>query len=524
MAQSNATNNDKELYIDVRHSEVSIALLKNKELTELNKEFINTKFSVGDIYLGKVKRLMPGLNAAFIDVGYERDAFLHYLDLGPQFQSLNKFLHLSLSKRKNRIGFSKIHSEPSIDKNGKITNVLSVGQYILVQIAKEPISNKGPRLSSEISLAGRNIVLLPFGEKISVSQKIKSLEEKKRLKRLLESIVPPNYGMIVRTVAESKMVAELDKEMNSLIAKWETLTETLLDARPPKLALCELDRTAAMLRDILNSSFNQIVVNEKKTYEDIRKYIGEIAPEKQKIVKYYSDKAPIFDHFGIQKQIKTLFGKTVPMKKGAYLIVEHTEAAHVIDVNSGNRSNSDQNQEANALDVNLAAAEEIARQLKLRDMGGIIVVDFIDLHDAQNKKKVYQKMKDCMEGDRAKYHIMPLSKFCLMELTRQRVRPVTSIKTSERCPTCNGTGKISASINLTQDIENNLKFILKKYSVKKIQIKAHPFVAAYFNQGFISLKKKWQKQYRQKIVIYPMMEYSYMEFHFFNEMDEEIII
>jgi ribonuclease G len=523
MTQTQDTNQEKELYIDVRPSEISIALLENKQLSELNKEYINTRFSVGDIYLGKVKRLMPGLNAAFIDVGYERDAFLHYLDLGPQFQSLNKYIHLIISKKQRNIDFGNLKHEPDIDKNGKITDVLTVGQYILVQIAKEPISNKGPRLSSEISIAGRNLVLLPFGEKISVSQKIKSNEEKRRLKLLLESIVPDNFGLIVRTVAESKMVAELDREMKSLVNKWESLNEKIRGAKPPLLALGELDRTNAMLRDILNSSFNQIVVNDTPTFEDISNFIGEIAPEKKKIVTNYTGKVPLFDHYGIQKQIKTLFGKTVPFKNGAYLIIEHTEAAHVIDVNSGNRSNSEQNQEANAVEINLLAAEEIARQLKLRDMGGIIVIDFIDMHDVQNKKKVYQKMKDCMDGDRAKFHIIPLSRFCLMEITRQRVRPETHIKTSEGCPTCNGTGKISASINLTQEIENNLKYLIKKFTVKKLIIKAHPFVAAYLDKGFNSQRKKWQKQYHQKIVVFPMMEYSYMEYHFFNETHEEII-
>lgn len=523
MTQNQDQNKVKELYIDVRASEVSIALLENKQLTELNKEYINTRFSVGDIYLGKVKRLMPGLNAAFIDVGYERDAFLHYLDLGPQFQSINKYLHLIISKKQRKLDFNKIAHEPEIDKNGKITDVLTVGQYILVQIAKEPISNKGPRLSSEISLAGRNLVVLPFGDKISVSQKIKSNEEKKRLKRLIESITPRNYGVIVRTAAESKMVAELDKELSGLTKKWETLTDKLKGVKPPFLALGEIDRTAAMLRDILSSSFNQIVVNNSDTYQDVKTYITEIAPEKSGIVKLYDGKSPMFDHFGIQRQIKSLFGKTVPFKNGAYLIIEHTEAAHVIDVNSGNRSNSEQNQESNALEINLLAAEEIARQLKLRDMGGIIVIDFIDLHDAGNKKKVYQKMLDCMQGERAKFHVTPLSRFCLMEITRQRVRPELHVKTSERCPTCNGSGKISASINLLDDIENNMKFLLKKFTVKKLIIKTHPFVAAYLNKGIIPMRKKWQKQFRQKIVVFPMMEYSYMEYHFFNESDEEII-
>jgi ribonuclease G len=445
------------------------------------------------------------------------------LDLGAGFQTLSKFLHLGLSKKQKVINISKITSEPEIDKNGKITDVLSVGQYILVQIAKEPISSKGPRLSSEISIAGRNLVLMPFSSKTSVSQKIKSNEEKTRLKKLIESITPDNYGVIIRTVAEKKMVAELDKELTSLIEKWEALYLELPNLKPPRLVIGEVNRTTAILRDILNSSFNQIVVNDEQTFEEIKNFITEIAPEKKKIVKLYNEKEPIFDHFGIEKQIKTAFGKTVPMRNGAYLIVEHTEAAHVIDVNSGNRSNSEQDQEENALEVNLIAAEEIARQLRLRDMGGIIVVDFIDIHDDKNKRKVYDKVKECMEGDRAKFHVTPLSKFCLMEITRQRVRPEMEIKTSEGCPCCKGSGKINASINLTDEIENYIKFILKKNKTNNIVIKVHPFVHAYLTNGwFKSVRKTWQKTYACKIKVYPMMSYAYMEYHFFDVKEEEL--
>ncbi|HOE05628.1 MAG TPA: Rne/Rng family ribonuclease [Bacteroidales bacterium] len=512
-----------ELYIDVRPSDITFALLENKQLVELNREVNNMRFSVGDIYLGKVKRIMPGLNAAFVDVGYEKDAFLHYLDLGPQFLTFNKFLQLALQKKQRRIHMQAIENEPDINKNGKIGDILNVGQFVMVQIAKEPISSKGPRLSAEISIAGRNLVLMPFSDRISVSQKIKSNEEKKRLKQLIQSITPQNYGVIVRTIAETKKVATLDKELKNLAARWESIINKLAGTKPPSLLIGEDDRATVILRDMLNASFHQIVVNDQATYEEIKSFITEIAPEKQKIVKLYTDKPPIFDHFGIEKQIKTLFGKTVPLKNGSYLIIEHTEAAHIIDVNSGNRYNSEQNQEANVTEVNLMAAEEIARQLRLRDMGGIIVIDFIDMHDNQNKLKVLEKMKQCMADDRAKFHVLPLSKFCLMEITRQRVRPEMFIKTAEACPTCSGTGKIGASALLVDEIENSLKYILKKYTFKKITIKTHPFVEAYFNKGWSTLTKKWRKQYKQKLVVLPMQEYTYMEYHFFNELDEEII-
>ncbi len=511
----------KELVVDVTASEVAIALLDNKQLVELNKQKSNVQFSVGNIYLGKVKKIMPGLNAAFVDIGYEKDAFLHYLDLGPQFKTLNKFIGQIQAKKIRNPVLQKMKPEGDIDKNGKIGNVLSSGQNILVQVAKEPISTKGPRLSSEVSIAGRNLVLMPFGDKVSVSQKIESAEERSRLKNLLQSIKPRNYGLIVRTVAEGKRVAELDSELKNLVKKWESVYDKVRGAVTPKLALQELDRTSAILRDLLNVSFNNVYVNDEVLAGEIRDYISTIAPEKQKIVKHYSGKTPIFDHFGIEKQIKALFGKTVSCRNGAYLIIEHTEALHVIDVNSGNRSKSGDNQETNALAVNIIAAQEVARQLRLRDMGGIIVVDFIDLHSQENKQMLFDKMKDFMSDDRTKHNILPLSKFGLMQLTRQRVRPEMNIKTMEKCPACHGTGEINPSILLTDEIEDRLKTLKEELGPKKLTLKTHPFIAAYLKKGFISLRLKWSFRYSCIIKIIPMISYHYTEYNFFDPDDEE---
>ncbi len=512
----------KELVIDVTADEIAIALLDNKQLVELNKQKSNVQFTVGNIYLGKVKKIMPGLNAAFVDVGYEKDAFLHYLDLGPQFQTLNKFIaQIQTKKGKNPI-LQRFKTENDIDKNGKIGNTLSSGQNILVQIAKEPISTKGPRLSSEISIAGRNLVLMPLMDKVSVSQKIESSEERSRLKRLLQSIKPRNYGLIVRTVAEGKRVAELDAELKTLVKKWESIYDKIRGANAPKLVLQEMDRTSTILRDILNVSFNNIYVNDDILVREIKEYISTIAPEKQKIVKYFHGKSPIFDHFGVEKQIKSLFGKTVSCKNGAYLIIEHTEALHVIDVNSGNRSKTGDNQEANALAVNLIAAEEIARQLRLRDMGGIIVVDFIDMHSQENKQMLFDKMKEFMSDDRTKHNILPLSKFGLMQLTRQRVRPEMSIKTMEKCPACQGSGEINPSILITDEIEDRLRTIKDQLNSKRLVLKVHPYIEAYLNKGFISIKLRWMLAHRLFIKILPMFSYHLLEYHFFSAADEDL--
>jgi ribonuclease G len=511
-----------ELIIDVRASEVAIALLEDKQLVELNKEKSNVQFSVGDIYLGKVKKIMPGLNAAFVDVGYEKDAFLHYLDLGPQFRSFNKFLQIAQSKKGKVLPIPKLKLEAEIDKEGKITSILNPGQTVLVQIAKEPISTKGPRLSSEISIAGRNIVLLPFSDKVSISQKITSQEERKRLKRLLESIVPKNFGVIVRTAAEGKKVAILDAELRNLIKKWETAYEKIKVSPVPGIIVSELNRSSAIIRDMLNVSFNSIYVNEDSIFNDIKEYIGTIAPEKEKIVKFYNGKVPIFENFGIDKQIKGLFGKTVSFKSGAYLIIEHTEALHVIDVNSGNRSKAGNDQETNAFDVNLAAAEEITRQLRLRDMGGIIVVDFIDMHQNENRQLLFDKVKELMSKDRTKHNILPLSKFGLMQITRQRVRPEMHIETLEKCPTCKGSGDISPAVILDEEVENKLAFLVNEKEIKKLILKTHPFFAAYLTKGIFSKRFKWTRAYKCSLKVVPISSYSFLEYNFLDQNENEI--
>jgi ribonuclease G len=514
---------NKDLIIDVGDSEVSLALLEDKQLIELNKEKRNVKFSVGDIYLGKVKKIMPGLNAAFINVGYERDAFLHYLDLGAQFRTQYKYYQTALQKLGKVPPVHKFKPEPDIDKDGKITDVLVTGQTVIVQITKEPISTKGPRLASEISLAGRNLVLMPYSDKVSISSKIESPEEKSRLKALVQSIKPRNYGVIVRTVAEGKKVALLDAELRELVQKWEAaFVSVKKEVKSPKLFIGEMNRTSTILRDMLNVTFNSIHINEPTLAEDIRTYIREIAPEKEKIVKLYKGTLPIFDHFGINKQIKGLFGKTVSFKHGAYLIIEHTEALHVIDVNSGNRSRSGNDQESNALEVNMEAATEIARQLRLRDMGGIIVVDFIDMQSQENKQQLYDKVKDVMANDRTKHNILPLTKFGLMQITRQRVRPEMTIVTNEKCPSCQGTGESKPTILFTDELESGLSFIVDKIKTRKLILNVHPFVASYLKKGLFPISRKWNFKYKISLKIQAVTSYYMLEYHFFDHFNNEI--
>jgi ribonuclease G len=473
--------------------------MENKRLVELHHENVESEFLVGDIYLGKVKKLLPGLNAAFIDIGHEKDAFLHYLDLGPNIPTQQKFF-FNILNRRNSSSLQQFSFEPEIQKTGKISEVLKAGQYVVVQIVKEPISTKGPRLSTQLSIAGRYLILMPFSNSISISKKIGSAEERERLKRLLTSIKPNNFGLIVRTVAEGKLVAELDKDMRNLIQKWNLMIKNL-NLRKPRL-LGEMDKAETIVRDILNESFNRILVDNEQYYVQIKDYIQNIAPHKENIVKLYTGDSPVFQNVGIDRQLKTLFGKIVNLSGGAYLIIEHTEAMHVIDVNSGSRRSIEQNQEANAYRINLEAAEEIARQLRLRDLGGIVIIDFIDMKSGENRRKIAEQLKEFMKEDRAKHTILPVSKFGLVQITRQRVRPQLDIGTKEECPLCKGTGEASSKITIVEELETRLSDFVKN-TEKSITIVVNPLVHASLVTGIYSVRLKWFFKYKRWVKIIP---------------------
>ncbi len=510
---------EKELVIGVNGDAITIALFEDQKLVEIHKDTLQASFSVGNIYLGRVKRVMQGLNAAFVDIGSSKEAFVHYHDLGDQFLTMNSYVKEVLSNRKWLP--DKIKRQPNIDPEGNIKDVLTTGDYILVQIVKESISTKGPRLTGEISFASRNMVYLPFGDKISVSQKIKSHAERTRLRQLMQSIKPANCGLIMRTVAEDRRVAELDAELKMSAKRWENAINNLQTSDGICLISEDLNRSVAILRDLFDEEFSCIHVDNKEIYEELKNYLKVIAPDKD-IVKLYTGDLPIFESFGIAKNVKSLFGRTVSVKRGAYLIFDQTEAMHVIDVNSGTRARAGQSQEENALEVNMASADEIARQLRLRDMGGIIVIDFIDLMEAENRQKLYEHMTELMASDRARHNILPLSKFCLMQITRQRVRPATMIRTDEVCPTCNGTGKARPAILLVNEIEDQLASIVKDYKIRKVKLSVHPYIAAYLKKGFWSLEKRWRWRYNCRLKVVPLYELGFLEFHFADKHGDEI--
>ena len=514
-----------ELIVDVQPAEVSAALLEDGRLVSLQKEVRNIQYAVGDIYLAKVKKLMPGLNAAFVNVGYEKDAFLHYLDLGAHFATYAEFLKQLFADRKRLPKLSQLKPLPDIDKHGSVSDALTPGQELLVQIVKEPISSKGPRLTTEISFTGRYLVLTPFADKISISQKIKSSEEKIRLRQLIDSIKPHNFGVIVRTSAEGKKVAELNHELKSLIQAFEEACAKAQRSQSPALVFEEQNRVVGILRDVFSPSFENIYVNDADTYDQLRKYVNLIDPERSDIVKLYQKDTPIFDNFSVTRQIKSSFGKTVSFKSGAYIIIETTEALHVIDVNSGNRSKAGNDQETNALEVNLRAADEIARQLRLRDMGGIIVVDFIDMAKSEHRQELYEHMREVMANDRARHNILPLSKFGLMQITRQRVRPALDVRVNEQCPSCGGKGEVGPSILFTDTLFDKLEHLVKNLGMRDFIMYVHPYVEAYLKKGlFHTIYGSWRSKLGRCFKIMPDESMAYLQYRIVDKERNEIIV
>lgn len=512
---------NKDLIINSTANGVEIALLEDKKLVEIHNEKMDSRWAVGDLYLGKVRKIIPGLNAAFVDVGFEKDAFLHYTDLSPYIKSIIKFTKEVVHNNDNSFDFSKFQTAPEIVKTGKISEVLNGKPTLLVQILKEPIAAKGPRLSCELSLAGRFIVLTPFNEIVAVSKKIHSGEERKRLQKMMDAIRPKNFGVIVRTAAEGKSTAELHEDLLTLVENWKMIQSNLKGAIAPARIMSEESKTTSILRDLLNEDFNKIVVNDKKIFDITLHYLQRIAPTKANILSLHAGDQEIFDQYGITKQVKSSFGKTVNLNSGAYLIIEHTEALHVIDVNSGYKSVSN-NQEENALQTNLEAAEEIARQLRLRDIGGIIVIDFIDMKLPDNKRKVQEALDGFMKSDRARHTVLPISKFGLLQATRQRIRPEVTINTTEDCPACNGTGKITATLLLEDEMEKKIAY-LATHGHKRLHILVHPIIHSHLTKGiFNNILKKWKRKYKIKLKSQSENKSHLVEYKFLDEHLEVI--
>ncbi len=512
----------KELIVSYEDDTTKIALLEDGRLFELHEDSEKSEFVVGDLFLGKIKKLAPNLNSAFVNIGYEKDAFLHYQDLGPDYLSFRKYLKDIASKKQSTSSLKNFEIQNEIDKNGTVDKVLAKDDVVLLQITKEPISTKGPRISTQISITGRFLVLIPFDNKVSISKKIKSPEEKDRLRTLIESIKPEGFGVIIRTVAEGKKVAELHNDMNSLVTKWETAFKNIQKQKVPSKVLSEEDKASAILRDNFNKDYVSIICDDENMVNDMQNYLEVIAPERKNIVQFYDSHIPLLEYYNVEKQLKQSFGKhvNIPSSKGAYLVIEHTEALHVVDVNSGPNISAATTNKDHALTVNKMAATEIARQLRLRDMGGIIVVDFIDMPNPDQRRLLYEHFREEMSRDNAKHKILPPSKFGLIQMTRQRVRPEKYIETKEENP--NIDGEIIAPIVVVERMGEAIRNIMLKEK-GKLFLHVHPFVEAFLTKGLMSIQMKWFLKYKKWVTIIPRDSFKYLEYRLYNSDKEELI-
>ncbi|CAN5234472.1 hypothetical protein BH23BAC3_BH23BAC3_07050 [soil metagenome] len=501
-----------QIIIHSSGKQTRVALLESGELAQLFIESEDNQRTVGDIYHARVHKVMSGIRAAFIDVGMEKDAFLHFSDAGDHLGSYIKMMNGENSIPK--------HAHKELDNFDKLSNydkqmlagkMLRSGQNLLVQIVKEPIGSKGPRVSTDITIAGRFLVLIPMGEYIALSKKINNSKERRRLKSIVGSMLPEGFGVIVRTVAQGQSKEVIEEDMRTVLTKWDKMLNKLEESSPPTRLYKDLDITESLIRDLFAKHYDRVLIDDTQLYKEIKSFVSQIAPKMLPNVELYKGKDHIFDSVGIGNDVNSIFSPRVRMPSGGYLIFEQTEAMYVVDVNSGPYA-AKQNQEDNSLKTNLEAAREIAKQLRLRDIGGIIVVDFIDLRNDKNRKKIYDELKKEFKKDQAKTNIIGMSDFGLVQITRQRIRPSVVNSVSKVCPMCGGTGSVVSQDTIVTDIESWISKM--KYSTKyrAVEIYINPFLYSFLTKGMVNQRVKWMLKYKMRIVLVSDENISLNEF------------
>lgn len=488
-----------QIIIHSSGKQTRVALLENGELAQLFIESEDNQRTVGDIYLARVHKVMSGIRAAFIDLGMEKDAFLHFSDAGDHLGSYIKMMNgegsITKSADKELQNFDKLSNN---DKQILAGKLLRNNQNLLVQIVKEPIGSKGPRVSTDITIAGRFLVLIPMGEYIALSKKINKGKERKRLKSIVGSMLPDGFGVIVRTVAQGQDKESIEDDMRTILKKWERILNKLESAKPPTLLYKDLDITESLIRDLFAKQYDRVLIDDYQLYKSIKSYVSQIAPKMLPSVQLYKGKDHVFDHVKIGHDVNSIFSPRVRMPSGGYLIFEQTEAMYVVDVNSGPYA-AKEKQEDNSLKTNLEAAREIAKQLRLRDIGGIIVVDFIDLRDDKNRKKIYDELRKEFKKDRAKTNVIGMSDFGLVQITRQRIRPSVVNSVSKVCPMCGGVGSVVSQDTIITDIESWISKFKYSTEYRAVDIYINPYLQSFLTRGTISLRLKWMWKYKVKI-------------------------
>lgn len=500
---------EKRIVINLSLGEMRLAILEDETLVELYYELPESTRMVGDIYYAKVGKVIKGLQAAFIDIGQKQDAFLHFSDLDDRLLDFDPNVKNGTVFPRHR-KYSWTANEVPIKK----------GDRLLVQITKEPLAAKGARISSNISIPGRYLVLVPNDTVVGVSRKIYNRKEKYRLKRIGRTIYKERFGMVIRTAAEGKDENELKADYESLLRKWEQLVRNMKGAEPPVLVHKEAGTLSSVIRDLFTNDVNQLIVDEKKMHREIVRYLRDVSPQLVDRVKLHQEKVPVFDKYNIESQINKSLSRKVWLKRGGYIFIDHTEALTAIDVNSGRFSGKDDH-DLNSLKINLDAAKEIARQLRLRDIGGIIIIDFIDMINPKNRQRLEDEFKRELRKDRSQANIAPLSEFGIIEMTRERVRPSLLFAISEPCPACVGTGRVISKSTTSAKIERWIKRYRREGGSRSIQLVVHPELAKYLSAGHKSLIRKLTWSYWTRIKVVTDENVSLDDFRFLDKMGEE---
>lgn len=512
----------KEIIINSSSSQTRVAITEDGNLVDFFVENPEKQRMVGNIYLGKIARVLPGIRAAFIDIGLKHDAFLHFSDIGDRLEALQSMLDDDDDKDIDDEDDDESPQRKQQPKQEHSTPKLHKGQDILIQIIKEPVKDKGVRVASSLSLPGRFCVLLPFDTKIGVSKKISDFRERKRLRRIAREILPENCGLIIRTAAKDQSDKHLASDLKYLVKTWKTIEEEAKSSKPPKMVYNDVSTTRSVIRDLFTEEVNKVFIDSKKIFKEIRDYVQFIQSELVEKVVYYKESQPIFEAFKIEEQIKQLMGRRVQLPSGGHIVIEHTEAMIVIDVNSG-RYAAKKEQELNSLKTDLEAAREIVRQLRLRDIGGLIVVDFIDLEDDKNRKKIYDELRKEFKKDRAKIAMLPMTDFGLMQITRQRVRENIMQSVNEVCPYCLGTGLLTKKSHMIHEIEDWIKKYKNNGNEKKLILKVHPSLGAKLKEGLFSTLFKLQSKYFIKLKLIEDNKMSPQEYQFISASTEKEI-
>ena len=507
-----------QIIIHAAVNQTRVALIENGELAQLFIESPENQRTVGNIYLAEVHKVMAGIRAAFIDMGTQKDAFLHFSDTGEHLENylimLNGKDALRNPSKQEKARQSKSGNGSATEEQNRAGALLAPKQKVLVQIVKEPIGSKGPRVSTNITVAGRFLVLIPMGEYVAVSKRIRSQKERRRLRSCISSVLPDGFGVIVRTLADGQSDEVLHEDLKDVLDKWNAILDKLKDAKPPALLHQDMDMTESLVRDLFAKDYSRILIDDAKIFRSIKSYVSRVAPNMVPNIELYKGSEHIFDHMKISREVDSVFSPRVKMPSGGYLIFEQTEAMYVVDVNSG-RYAAKREQEENSLKTNLESAREIAKQLRLRDIGGIIVVDFIDLRDDANRKKVFDELRREFRKDRAKTNVLPMSDFGLVQITRQRIRPSVVKSVSKVCPMCGGSGSIISQNTIVADIEGWLtKF---KYNYKghfSLDLHLNPYLMSMVQRGWVSQRLKWLLSYRMNVNILADETMSMNDFKF----------